>query len=124
MRDSLSFSRPSRGGVQGAVGGAALISPGSRCGFDPAGGVPPQPVSDGGAPTPLDPALHPEPQGRPAARQEVCTGFIFNTFNYTNDKKIKYLMQKIRYEKKGCACKIHFRQDRKALGKLMMNTLY
>lgn len=51
--------RPSRGGVWGAIGGAALVSRGRRGSLDPAGGAPPQPLSDGGAPTPLDPALQP-----------------------------------------------------------------
>lgn len=64
--------RPPWGGVRRAVGGAALSSKGPRCGFEPAGGVPPQPVSDCGAETPLDPALHTEPQDRPGALQEVC----------------------------------------------------
>lgn len=64
--------RPPWGGVQGPVGWAALSSEGPRCAFELAGGVPPQPVSDCGAETPLDPALHSEPPSRPGALQEVC----------------------------------------------------
>lgn len=63
--------RPTRGGLCRAPGQDGVSSQGSRCGFEPPGGVPPECVSDGGAETSLDPALHTEPQDRPDAPQKV-----------------------------------------------------
>ncbi len=68
-----SRTRPSRGGVQGAAGGAAVRSKSPWCGFEPAGGLSSQPLSDCSPETSLDPTLHTEPQSSPGALQEVCS---------------------------------------------------
>lgn len=64
--------RPSRGGVSGSVGCTAVGSGVSGSGSDPTGRVPPQPFSDSGAQTPLDPAFYTKSQGRLGPLQKVC----------------------------------------------------
>lgn len=76
LRLPLLRLRPSRGGVLGAVGGTALSGKGPWCGSEPTGRVSPESVADCGAETSLDPALHTEPQERPAALQEVCSNTV------------------------------------------------
>lgn len=64
--------RPTWGGLCRASGQDALGSQGSGRGFEPAGGVPPQFLSDSGAETSLDPAFHTEPPDWPSTLQKVC----------------------------------------------------
>lgn len=58
-------NRPPRRRIQWNTGRINVSSKNPWHSFDTTGGVPPQPISNGGVEAPLDSAIHTEPQGRP-----------------------------------------------------------